>query len=83
VERSFASNTKKRRTLWRVCYTGVVLVSAAAFTPLVIPSGVMEPALLGMPRTLWAGIVVTGLLVLLTYAATHVYPPEIDPENAE
>jgi len=43
----------------------------------------MEPALLGMPRTLWAGIVVTGLLVLLTYAATHVYPPEIDPENAE
>lgn len=83
MERSFTSNPKKRRTLWRVCYTSVVLVSAAAFTPLVIPSGVIEPELLGMPRTLWAGIVVTGLLVLLTYAATRVYPPETDPDGAE
>lgn len=72
-----------RRALWRVCYVSVILVSAVAFSPLVIPSGVSEPALLGMPRTLWTGIVITGLLVLLTYAATHVYPPEIDPENAE
>lgn len=75
------SNVKQRRTLWRICYVSVMLLSAAAFTPLVIPSGVIEPVVFGMPRTLWAGILVTGLLVLLTYAAARVYPPDTDPEG--
>lgn len=69
--------------LWRACYLSVMLLSGVAFTPLVIPSGEIQPLVFGMPRTLWAGILVTGLLVLLTFAATRVYPPESNPDSAE
>lgn len=66
--------TSKRRLYWRLCYGGVFVLSVLAFTPLVIPSGVVQPIVLGMPYTLWVGILLTVVLVGLTYVATRLYP---------
>ncbi|MEX2402106.1 MAG: hypothetical protein WD423_15150 [Rhodothermales bacterium] len=64
-------------------YAAAALVSAIAFTPLVIPSGVIEPWLFGMPRTMWAGIVVTITLVFLASLAAKLSPTDAeDPEDA-
>lgn len=66
--------TSRKRLYWRLCYGGVVLLSVLTFTPLVIPSGVVQPRVFGMPYTLWVGILLTVVLVGLTYVATRLYP---------
>ena len=72
-----------RKRARRIVYAAAVLVSAAAFTPLVIPAGVAAPWVLGMPRTMWAGILVTVALVYLTYLAARYAPTEPDDPDAE
>ncbi|UZR98740.1 hypothetical protein [Chondrinema litorale] len=47
---------------------------ATTFTTVVIPPGTFVPSILGMPYTLWLGIVVSIILVLLTYFATRFHP---------
>lgn len=69
-----------RRTLWRLCYLGVVVLSVLTFTPLVLPLGTHTPEMFGVPYTLWTGILVAVALVGLTYVATQVYPPERETE---
>lgn len=65
-----------QRTLWRLSYTSVFILSVLTFTPLVIPIGQHEPMVFGIPYTLWTGVLVTIGLVGLTYMATRVYPPD-------
>lgn len=67
-------NTKKKSTYWHLCIAGVVLVSILTFTPLVIPEGIYQPMLAGVPYTLWMGIVVAIVLVTLTYFGTKFHP---------
>ena len=56
--------------LWRICCGIFLLLSAVTFTPLVIPSGTETPYLIGMPRTLWAGISISiSLLIVIMVAA--------------
>jgi integral membrane sensor domain MASE1 len=45
------------------------LLVGVTFSPLVIPEGVDTPWLFGMPRTLWAGILVSLCLLGLTLAS--------------
>ncbi len=63
----------KRPLYWRLCYLGVVVLCVLTFTPLVIPSGRFMPLVAGMPRTLWAGILIYIGLVLLTFIGTRIY----------
>ena len=72
----------KQRTYWRACYLAVVALSIITFTPLVIPAGIYRPMLAGMPYTLWLGILVTVLLVVLTFLATQLYHPPGNEEPA-
>jgi len=44
------------------------------FTPLVIPVGKSDPFLLGMPYTLWMGILVSLILLGLTIIGSLVHP---------
>lgn len=67
--------TTKKRIAWWICCAAVLLLSVLTFTPLVMPLGVHEPTLLGVPYTLWTSILLTIALVGLTYWATQVYPP--------
>lgn len=59
---------------WTYCRLLVGVLIVATFTPLVIPFQTHEPALLGMPYTLWVGILVTLLIVILTWLGTKVHP---------
>lgn len=59
---------------WKLCVALAITFSALTFTPLVIPAGRFQPELFGVPYTLWISILLTVLLVLLTYIGTRVHP---------
>ena len=67
-----------RKTTWYACTAGVVLLCALCFTPLVIPAGESQPALMGLPRSLWLGLLIYSVIVLLTVVATRVHPEADD-----
>lgn len=47
----------------------VLILSVISFTPLVIPYGVSEPYFLGLPRTLWGGILISlSIYIILVLA---------------
>jgi len=68
---------------WKLCRLAALLLSALAFTPLVIPAGRYEPMLAGVPLTLWAGITVAFGLVLLTGIGARVHPGNKGPEKED
>lgn len=72
---------KKHNLAWRLCVVAIVALCVLAFTPLVIPANESPPMLLGVPRTLWAGILVYAAMVVVTWVGTRVHP-EAD-KNAE
>ena len=62
-----------RRQLWRLCCLGVSALALLTFTPLITPVGVSEPCWLGIPRTLWAGVLVYLSITLLTWLGARIY----------
>lgn len=70
------------KKLWRLCCCGMGLLAIASFTPLVIPTGRVDPMLAGLPLTLWAGILVAAAMVLLTLIGTWVHPGR-NPEELD
>jgi hypothetical protein len=44
------------------------------FSPLVIPAHESQPFFLGMPYTLWTGILVSFILLALTIVGSWVHP---------
>jgi hypothetical protein len=65
---------KRKRRYWRTLRTVVLIIALLTFTPLVIPQGVKDPMLAGMPYTLWVGFLEAVVLVTLTYIGTKVHP---------
>lgn len=59
---------------WRICCILVIALSIFSFTPAVVPAGVFEPTLFGMPRTLWLGLLVSLAYVGLTLAGAFSHP---------
>ena len=49
---------KLKKRIWTIVRIVLIVISILVFTPLVIPKGVYEPELFGLPYTLWVGIVV-------------------------
>lgn len=75
---------KEEKSLyWKLCIIGTVVLSILTFTPLVIPMGTYRPSIGGVPRPLWAGILIYVLLVVVTYIGTRVYPGSDDDEEGE
>ena len=56
------------------CTIMVALLCLLAYSPVVIAPGVIEPVLLGLPRTLWAGLLIYIVIVILTVVAIFVHP---------
>jgi len=48
-------------------------LTIAVFTPFLTPKGVYQPMLFGLPYTLWMGVLVTLVFVVLTWQAAIVY----------
>lgn len=65
--------TSRGRIYWRVSWIGAVILSVLMFTPLVSPSGVIGPEIAGIPRTLWAGILLSIGFVLVTWLASRYF----------
>ena len=68
-------------TAWRVCCALAILLSILTFTPLVMPVSEPEPFLFGMPRTLWAGYLVSLGFFFLTLWGTYLMVQMNDKED--
>jgi len=63
----------KHKKILRYLLVGVALVLVAiTFTPVILQSGKIDPKFLSMPYTLWTSILITILLVLLTYLVSRL-----------
>ena len=51
-----------------------ILLSIITFTPLVMPYGKHTPYLFHLPYTLWVGLIVSLVFVLLTWIAVLIHP---------
>lgn len=56
----------RRTTFWKPCSLCSIGLAIAAFSLLVIPTQRVTPLILGVRRTLWAGILVSVGLAILT-----------------
>ncbi len=70
-------NNKK---LWLWCKITMIVLMVLTFTPLVIPQGRPGPFLLGMPYTLWMGILWSVILLAVIILGSIVHPGR-QPEN--
>lgn len=68
--------SKKKNTAWKITYSLAIVLAIVTFTPLVIPYNQAEPMLGNIPYTLWVGILVYVLFVILTLIGTKVYPKD-------
>lgn len=68
---------KKRRILLLKILDGLaVLTFIASFSPLVTPGHTSRPFILGMPYTLWTGLLVSFLFVVLAYLVSIINKEE-------
>jgi hypothetical protein len=64
---------KKQKIYWRITVAAAVVLIVITFTPLVLSEGKIEPKLFSMPYTLWISILITILLVVLTYIGGRIH----------
>ncbi len=57
----------------RVINILAVILAITVFTPLLVPKGVYTPMVLGLPYTLWLGVLVTVIFIILTWQAARAY----------
>ena len=63
----------KYKKILRYLLVGVAFVLVAiTFTPVILQPGKINPKFLAMPYTLWTSILITILLVLLTYLVSRL-----------
>lgn len=70
--------TNKTNTIWKVCCAIVIITGALTLSPIVIPTNAFEPKLMGMPYTLWMGILISLFLWVVTYIAILNHPGKND-----
>jgi Na+/melibiose symporter-like transporter len=71
----------KNKRYWRIIATMAILLILITFTPLVIAPGKTDPKLFSMPYTLWMSILITVVLVVLTYVGGRVHLNDEDSET--
>ena len=73
---------KREKKYWRICVVLVFMITVLGYTPVMIPSGVYRPMILGLPYSLWLSFLFTVALVVLTYIGSRVHPGS-DNEGGE
>ena len=63
-----------KRLIWQICGALVISMVVLTFTPVITPKGVADPFFLGMPYTLWSGILLSLILLGLTIVGSLVHP---------
>ena len=72
-----------RRLAWNACIACAVVLFLFSFSPIVLSPGEASPSLLGIPRTLWLGLLAYIALVVVTYIGTRVHPDETGEQEPE
>ena len=67
---------KNKALIWKLCVVAVLIIIPVTFSPLVISTGKINPRLFGLPYTLWVSILITIILVVLTFIGGYVLPDE-------
>ena len=70
----------KRRLL--IINLFALALTIAVFTPFLTPKDVYRPMLFGLPYTLWMGVLVTIVFVILTWQAARAYKKVEEEEQA-
>ena len=65
----------------RFAWLQLLLIIAITFSPLVIAPGKINPFLFGLPYTLWMGILLTIVLVVITLIAGNALPNDEEGEK--
>ena len=73
---------KKNRLFWRIIAAVAVFLILLTFTPVIIEPGRTDPRLFAMPYTLWTSILITIILVILTYLGGRVHLNDDHKENS-
>ena len=63
---------RRRMTMWRICCALVIALSVLTFTPVVLSRNEYLPMLFGLPRTLWTGILIAFLIIVVTFVGGFV-----------
>ncbi len=71
---------KPNPKIWKVCVIAVICIVCITFTPLITPAGKSQPFLLSLPYTLWISVLLTLILVGLTWLGGHVLPHQKEDE---
>jgi hypothetical protein len=61
----------KRVFYWVIVVSFLVLV-VITFSPLVIPYGVYKPMLFGFPYTLWVGMLISLIFIVITISLAFI-----------
>ena len=68
------------KKLWMFARLGVIILSILIFTPLVIPKNEFRPEFMGLPYTLWVGILAyfgyVALIMIGIYAHSRLKKEE-------
>ena len=64
-------NKRPGNITWLLIVTIALVLVVITFTPLVLSPGRIYPKVLSMPYTLWTSILITVILVVLTYAGSR------------
>jgi len=62
----------RRRRQWLACRIVAVLTLLVALSPLTMPAGISNPSLMGTPYTLWVSLLLTILLLVLTWLGSQL-----------
>jgi len=65
---------KNVKVSWYIVVAIVILLTVITFTPVVTPEGQYQPELIGIPYTLWTGILVAIAIVGLTLYGSTICP---------
>lgn len=61
-----------KKYIWLLCKIAFVGLMLLAFSPLVLPEGETTPLILGMPRTLWSGLLISLGFIIITLVGAAV-----------
>jgi hypothetical protein len=65
---------ERKKTYWGICVSLVLIITILGYTPVMIPKGIYQPVVLGIPYSLWLSFLLTAVLVILTYIGSRVHP---------
>lgn len=72
---------KNSKRIWQLCVAAVILIIIVTFSPLIIAPGKINPFLFGLPYTLWTGMLLAIVLVIITLVAGNALSNEEEGEK--